>query len=64
MNDPFVGGIQTATDRKLKINTLFESELQAVLRRPDLQASVRKHAEDRIRRLQATEKSMNPRKRA
>ncbi len=53
--DPFVGGCQTAQDRKLRINALNEADVLIVLARPDLQASVQRHAEDRLRRLRATE---------
>lgn len=56
MKDPFACGIQTAEDRRLKVNTLNEAEVRAVLARDDIQASVRKHAEDRLRRLLWTEK--------
>lgn len=53
--DPFCGGIQTTQDRKLKINELGIDDVKLVLKRSDLQPSVRAHALDRIRRLEATE---------
>lgn len=53
--DPFCGGIQTAQDRKLKINELSINDVKIILQRDDLQPSVRAHALDRIRRLEATE---------
>lgn len=54
-NDVFAGGIQCAADRILRINALDIDQINIVLKRDDLQASVRKHAEDRLRRLIATE---------
>ncbi|MDG4549888.1 MAG: hypothetical protein P9F19_01555 [Candidatus Contendobacter sp.] len=54
--DLFAGGIQTAQDRKLKINELGIDDVKLVLQRNDLQPSVRAHALDRIRRLETTER--------
>lgn len=59
VHDPFVGGIQTAADRMLRINQLDVADVQIVLARTDLQASVRKHAEKRLRRLQAMQRQNN-----
>ena len=50
-NDVFAGGIQCAADRILRINAMDIDQINAVLASEDLQASVRKHAEDRLCRL-------------
>jgi len=50
-DDPFVGGIQTAEDRKKKIAELNIAQIIRVLERPDLQPSIRRYAEERLQRL-------------
>lgn len=53
--DPFFEGLKTAESRKLKINELGTDDVKLILQRDNLQPSVRAHAIDRIRRLEATE---------
>lgn len=55
--DPFSGGIQCAVDRILRIDALTEQQVKQALTRTDLQPSVRRHALDRLRRIEWTEKT-------
>lgn len=51
--DPFVGGIQTVEDRLRLVRTACIYTLELILQRMDLQASVRRAAETRFKKLRS-----------
>ena len=55
MKDPFVGGIETAEERIKIVRRMTMEELDKIMKRSNLQPSVRQAAERRMRKLQGIE---------